>query len=267
MTQLRSTVFPGLPMMGMWSRKDSRQLGRWSSRMLSAVGALLLHAALLQGIALGTAPRTSRIPEERGPGASAVVAAAGEYMTLVVIKTPDAASSESFEEIASRGMAPETGFIQMRSPDPAPLFDVSEASDPGADSVQAVGDPAAASVLFGRYTDQLASRIQVAWKKPRTAIEASSATPSASVFRCKAQITQDAVGYVKEIELVDCNGGGAWQRSLVRAIQRASPLPAPPDPSVFTQRLTLAFEGRSFVAGGDESQYEGAPRPPHPMIE
>jgi hypothetical protein len=53
-----------------------------------------------------------------------------------------------------------------------------------------------------------------------------------------------------------CNGSVTWQQSLVTAILSASPLPAPPDPAVFTHSLTMTFEGQSYVAGGPTDSYE-----------
>jgi hypothetical protein len=46
---------------------------------------------------------------------------------------------------------------------------------------------------------------------------------------------------VQEIEIAQCNGDIRWQTSLVHAIQSASPLPAPPDPKVFSHTLTFEF--------------------------
>lgn len=130
------------------------------------------------------------------------------------------------------------------------------------------GDPARQSMLFGRYTGQIDARIQRAWRRPRSAIDGPFASGSdggaaarADTFQCQARIVQEASGNVKEIELIQCNGSPEWQLSLVRAIQLASPLPAPPDPSVFTNVLTLAFEAKAYVPGYREDEYEPAPGP------
>jgi hypothetical protein len=47
-----------------------------------------------------------------------------------------------------------------------------------------------------------------------------------------------------------------WKMSLIEAVQRASPLPPPPSPKVFTNVLTLSFEGRAYVPGNREDEYE-----------
>jgi len=93
--------------------------------------------------------------------------------------------------------------------------------------------------MLGRYVNQINARIERAWRRPRDPIDSDR-------FRCRARITQEPTGKVKEIELDNCNGDAAWQVSLVRAIQSASPLPAPPDPKVFSRRLVLSFRSQTF---------------------
>jgi hypothetical protein len=76
------------------------------------------------------------------------------------------------------------------------------------------------------------------------------------LFHCQVRIQQDARGNVKETELVNCNGTVVWQRSLINAIQQASPLPAPPSPTVFTNAITLSFEAHAYHPGSSEDEYE-----------
>lgn len=243
---------------------------RWSSRLVGLCGALLLHALLFQAVTLGTSARKSRAPEETGPGASAVVSGANMSMTLVLVQLPGVEHSNTLEEIASRGFAPANAAIQVVSPDPAPAFDGQEtAAEQDADAAVTAGDPAVRSMLFGRYTGQISARIERAWRKPRSPVVdettnrliTTSGTESSDparkdLFQCSVRITQDIRGNVKETELLRCNGTLAWQRSLIDAIQEASPLPAPPSPTVFTNALTLTFEARAFVRGENEDGYE-----------
>ena len=42
----------------------------------------------------------------------------------------------------------------------------------------------------------------------------------------------------------------------MRAIQNASPLPAPPDAAVFSNVLTLEFDSQSFIVGGSPEGFE-----------
>jgi hypothetical protein len=75
-------------------------------------------------------------------------------------------------------------------------------------------------------------------------------------FSCQVGIAQDSNGYVMEVTLVHCNGNAHWQQSLVSGIQSASPLPAPPDPSLFASQLRLSFDATAFVTGGPEQGFE-----------
>jgi hypothetical protein len=100
---------------------------------------------------------------------------------------------------------------------------------------------------------QITARIGRAWIRPRTPIGAES-------FACLVQIEQDDKGTVKEVTLKHCNGDTRWQLSLVHAIESASPLPAPPDPTVFTKTITVEMdsEGYSVASRGDSFEPEVA---------
>jgi hypothetical protein len=80
--------------------------------------------------------------------------------------------------------------------------------------------------------------------------------PERTGGRCSVQITQDRSGNVQQTVLQRCNGDLCWQLSLVQAIQSASPLPAPPDPSVFADAVTLQFNCDAYVAGGAADGFE-----------
>jgi hypothetical protein len=152
---------------------------------------------------------------------------------------------------------------------------------------EASDDREGRALLFARYTNQIQARISRAWRRPRSSVsEDESGTlpvkpansnlapaittagdsksgaiddePAAldHVFRCEARIVQDARGDVQEVSLLSCNGTPAWQQSLVMAIQSASPLPAPPDPSVFTYALEMSFDAEEYRVGRDDEDYE-----------
>ena len=242
---------------------------RWSTRVVGLIGTILLHAFYLQAVTLGaSAAKSRRPPEEVGPGASAILSSTGSWMTLVMVQLPGISHSEMLEDVASRGIAPDNAAIQVVSPDPARAIEVQQdIADVNAKAAMTTGDPAMQSLLFGRYTGQINARIDRAWRRPRSAVNADDATQAAASgaatstssstdpFRCQARILQDADGNVKEIELISCNGTQAWQQSLIDAIQMASPLPAPPSPTVFTNALTLTFESRP--EGDDEPMIAG----------
>ncbi len=251
---------------------------RAPSHAIGIVGAIVVHALFLQAISLGASTaKRSPPPEETGPGASAILSR-GEWMTLVIVQLPAASPLQRLEEVASRGLASNNETIRIVSPDPTPAFEVadSENADDSAEATQTVGDPAVQSILFGRYTGQISARINRSWRRPRSAVSAD--LEAADTFRCQARITQDTVGNVKEIELISCGGTVAWQQSLVNAIQGASPLPAPPNPTVFTQVLTLMFEAHAYMPDSPEGDYEpqayrlasessSATTPPDPRVD
>jgi hypothetical protein len=110
-------------------------------------------------------------------------------------------------------------------------------------------DAAGSSALAGRYLGQIDARIERAWLKPRTPLDSGA-------FRCEVRVEQDTAGNVLEIELEQCGNDGRWQQSLVRAIQSASPLPAPPVPGVFRKSLHLSFTGHPWSAQGSAQGYE-----------
>ncbi len=86
--------------------------------------------------------------------------------------------------------------------------------------------------LLGRYVAELRARIERAWNRPPTA---------RSGLRCIVNVTQVPGGTVTDVHVGDCNGDAAVRQSIVLAVFRASPLPAPPDPSLFERNLTLVF--------------------------
>jgi hypothetical protein len=242
---------------------------RVSPGVLGLVGTLLLHTFALQSFILGTSARTVRIPEIQGLGASSVAAGADSEMTLVLVQPTEAAVPKEslFEEFASKGSAPKNLPIVLISPDPAPAFDLKveqQNDDKDSDAAVASGDPAGRARLFGIYSGQIQARIERAWRRPRTPVHDASDLRhadkgTAATFRCQVQIIQDPTGKVQEILLPNCNGSVAWQRSLVIAIQQSSPLPAPPDPTVFSNAITLNFIGFAYATGSSADDYEIEP--------
>ncbi len=85
--------------------------------------------------------------------------------------------------------------------------------------------------------------------RPRTSI-------GAPTFSCRVRIDQDRAGNVLDITLERCNGDARWQLSLVRAIELASPLPAPPDPAVFAPIVHMSFQALAYRPGAPEWEYE-----------
>ena len=109
---------------------------------------------------------------------------------------------------------------------------------PGNLAPSAPNDGDASARLFGQYMGQINARIDRVWTRPQTPIGAIS-------FLCQVSIEQDATGKVGEVTLEHCNGSPRWQRSLIDAIDSASPLPAPADPAVFSRSIHLTFRAEA----------------------
>lgn len=230
-----------------------------------ASAAVLLHWLFIQPILLGSQSAKHPIPEKSGPGASAAASDDANYMTLVMVSVPSESQSEVTDDLASVGAAESDLLIQIASADPAPLLEPNqfEQEEVSEEAAHTAGDPAIQSIMFGRYTEQIDARIQRAWRKPRSPIASPTGDKQGRIhtkteFECQARISQDRDGNVTEVEFMQCDGSSAWQLSLVQAIQRASPLPSPPSPTVFTNVLTLSFEARAYTPGYREDEYEPA---------
>ena len=142
----------------------------------------------------------------------------------------------------SRALNPTPVSVPLRAtPPPAFSIDDGDGEEPSTGS----RNP---EMLFGRYIGQITARIERAWMRPRTAI-------GSPLFACQVQIIQNH-GAVVEVTLQRCNGDSRWQMSLVRAIQTASPLPAPPDPALYESRLILDFSATSFMPGDNAEGFE-----------
>ena len=79
----------------------------------------------------------------------------------------------------------------------------------------------------------IAAKITRAWLRPPTA---------KAGIDCMLNVTQGPGGEVTQVSIGQCNGDQAVRESIERAVYRASPLPAPPDPSLFDRNLKIEFK-------------------------
>jgi colicin import membrane protein len=82
------------------------------------------------------------------------------------------------------------------------------------------------------YMFAIQQRISRNWVKPPTAT---------SGIECVVNIRQLPGGEVVSVSIGACNGDSVVRRSIEAAVHRASPLPAPADPSVFDRDIRLTF--------------------------
>jgi colicin import membrane protein len=82
------------------------------------------------------------------------------------------------------------------------------------------------------WESQIAAKINRAWIRPPTA------RPG---IECALEVTQVPGGTVTKVSIGTCNGDEAVRQSIEAAVYRASPLPPPPDPSMFEPDLHINF--------------------------
>ena len=222
---------------------------------LSAIGiagTVLVHALLVLPIVLDLSLPAPRLPNRAGAGASAVASSREPVMTAIFInEASPAVSLLKPVELASRGVAPRDLPVIVFSPDSSPASLADPNSQDRSAPAEAVGNQRQHALLYGRYLGQIQARIDRAWVRPRTEIGAPR-------FSCRARIEQDTRGAVLNVKLDRCVGTPRWQQSLVSAIRTASPLPAPPDPSVYADVLSLVFESDGFRPGASSDAFEPA---------
>lgn len=87
------------------------------------------------------------------------------------------------------------------------------------------------SALLQRYVGQIQARIDRAWDLPAGQRDG----------RCSVEITQGPDGQVLDLQLTECDLDDSARQTLVAAVRRASPLPAPPDARLFLSQDKLHF--------------------------
>lgn len=99
-------------------------------------------------------------------------------------------------------------------------------------SAEAERAEAEASGLLDQYLHMLETRIKQNWDRPL------SARPG---IDCVVNVVQLPTGDVMSARVAACNGDEAVRRSIEKAVMDASPLPKPPDPSLFERNLVVNF--------------------------
>jgi colicin import membrane protein len=94
-------------------------------------------------------------------------------------------------------------------------------------------DAVRSSGALASWQSAIAAKITRAWLRPPTA---------RAGIDCMLNVTQVPGGEVTEVSIGECNGDQAVRESIEAAVYRASPLPPPPDPSLFDRNLKIRFK-------------------------
>jgi len=212
---------------------------------------LLLHGFALAPLTWGGHVERHRTPDMEGSSASQHDSNLLDSMMVVFTEDSGAIGDPARNDSPSTRpfLLPQPALAKVARPHlTAANLDLSDEPE-NRIPTEANGDEPGRSMLFGRYMGQISARVERAWIRPRS-------VPSAGKFTCRAQITQDRKGQVQEVTLQECTNDPRWQVSLVRAINGASPFPAPPDLSVFSNLITVEFDSDPYVPGASEEGFE-----------
>jgi len=84
----------------------------------------------------------------------------------------------------------------------------------------------------GNWVAAIAQRVTSNWIRPPN-------TPQG--LDCSVKITQLPSGQVVNAVMQQCNGDSVIQQSILTAVRKASPLPTPDNPDVFSRQITFEF--------------------------
>jgi hypothetical protein len=240
-----------------------------SSNPIGVIGTLLIHALIIPSVYMGSRGPKVRPPQiQESTSLAKSNADSTDNLVLITLPTNSSASDAMSRDMSLQLSAIKLAAVSRVEVDPPALLDVEllPLSEDQPALVAGTGEDSAEQArLRGIYSGQIRARIERIWRRPRTPISegVNGGIPGISneSFQCQVQIVQDANGLVQEVLLPRCVGSPAWQRSLVTAIQRASPLPAAPSPRVFTRSIVLDFVGVPYVTGSPEDEYEIEEKP------
>jgi colicin import membrane protein len=148
-----------------------------------------------------------------------------------------AAAEQAAKEAAERKAAEARAAAQRQAQERAQhLADAQEASEAQADLKRSLAAEQANAVRSGpalaNWQSLISAKIKSNWFRPPTA---------RSGIECTLYVTQVPGGEVTQVRIGECNGDQAVRQSIEDAVYRASPLPPPPDPSLFDRNLKIDF--------------------------
>ena len=100
-------------------------------------------------------------------------------------------------------------------------------------AAEARADTARNGAAQATWVAMIKAKISHNWVRPQTAHAG---------IDCMLNVTQVPGGEVTQVSIGACNGDQAVRDSIEAAVYRASPLPPPPDPSMFDRNLQIRFK-------------------------
>lgn len=219
---------------------DTRRLTRVMTGISGTAVILLMQALLYSGTLWDGVSRASRIPDAVGTAANVGDSEGRSTERLITVRLISDISPQSSQLAPDFQLAElvRQSLIQVTGPDSLPLPAL-HFEDEGSPSERSDAELIARAKMVGTYESQIRARIERAWIPP-------DENPSEPSFECAVLISQDPDGRVREVEMpYECGGSAPMRESLIKAIYTASPLPAPPHPSVFVDRFSLKFRSKS----------------------
>ncbi|MDJ0927281.1 MAG: cell envelope integrity protein TolA [Gammaproteobacteria bacterium] len=86
--------------------------------------------------------------------------------------------------------------------------------------------------LLDQWIEVIRQKVQRNWIKPASA---------GAGLECEVRVRQIPGGDVVDAQVTVCNGDATVVRSIENAVFRSSPLPQPPDPSLFERNIVFVF--------------------------
>jgi hypothetical protein len=203
----------------------------WKLSVMVIAATLLLH--VLFGWVMFTryggvvvTPHTSRT----SPAPSDHATSGGTEITLLLLSEEQAAATATSTKVITR---PTTDRSKENAELESEHHSARAVGSAIGGRVSAIsGDGKTPRTPQGIYLDQIRARIDRA---------RGSTGLKMAVGRCDVLIHQDQQGQVQKVEFGRCLAAADWKDNLVQAIRYASPLPAPPDESVFSEQVQLQF--------------------------
>jgi colicin import membrane protein len=164
-------------------------------------------------------------------------AAAEERRAAEEKAAQEKAAREAAEQKAAQEKAAREAAQRQAQERAQRLADAEEKSQREADLRRSLAaeqtDAARSGPALANWEALIAAKITRQWLRPPTA------RPG---IECMLYVTQVPGGEVTQVRIGDCNGDQAVRQSIEDAVYRASPLPPPPDPTLFDRNLKIDFK-------------------------